>query len=201
MQLPADKVLPAQLSVNIWSDADWAGDHADRKSTSGSLLVVNRRIVSWASKKQAVVALSTMAEFSNAAQSIHIMVALLLDIPFQRRSATAGVSSTKCHLRMLSITPMAQQTKPRKARFHYSVKHIKLLFTVVLGDDGLFADDGKPRSEKWERMHELLSQQGVNATIHSMKTRLKRTMEDYTSSERARKRASGISETEQEVMW
>ena len=42
-----------------FSDADWAGDQDDRKSTSGYLFRVGNATVSWGSKKQSCVALST----------------------------------------------------------------------------------------------------------------------------------------------
>jgi hypothetical protein len=42
-----------------YSDADWAGCMIDRKSTSGTYQFLGRSLVSWASKKQNLVALST----------------------------------------------------------------------------------------------------------------------------------------------
>jgi hypothetical protein len=42
-----------------YSDADWAGCKINRKSTSGTFQFLGRSLVSWASKKQNYVALST----------------------------------------------------------------------------------------------------------------------------------------------
>ena len=42
-----------------YSDADWAGCKIDRKSTLGTCQFLGRSLVSWASKKQNSVALST----------------------------------------------------------------------------------------------------------------------------------------------
>ncbi|DAZ95806.1 TPA: hypothetical protein N0F65_009202 [Lagenidium giganteum] len=57
---PSKLVDLANLNVKIWSDADWSGDHANRKSTSGSILTINNCVVAWASKKRLVVTMSTM---------------------------------------------------------------------------------------------------------------------------------------------
>ena len=51
-----------------YSDSDWAGDKVDRKSTSGACQLLGRSLVSWASKKQNSISLSTAeAEYIAAA--------------------------------------------------------------------------------------------------------------------------------------
>jgi hypothetical protein len=42
-----------------YTDSDWAGDKVDRKSTSGACQFLGRSLVSWSSKKQNCVSLST----------------------------------------------------------------------------------------------------------------------------------------------
>ena len=42
-----------------YSDADWAGNANDRKSTSGGCFYVGNNLVSWMSKKQNYILLST----------------------------------------------------------------------------------------------------------------------------------------------
>lgn len=52
------------LIIRGFSDSDWAGDHASKKSTSGFIFMLNGGPVSWCSKRQATVALSsTKAEY------------------------------------------------------------------------------------------------------------------------------------------
>ena len=64
-------------SCTGYSDSDWAGDIEDRRSTSGYLFLINGAGVSWRSKKQSSVALSTaeaeyMALASAAQEAIWI---------------------------------------------------------------------------------------------------------------------------------
>ncbi|CAL8168114.1 unnamed protein product [Prunus armeniaca] len=47
------------LNIDGYSDADWAGNVTDRKSTSGYFTFVGGNLVTWRSKKQNVVALSS----------------------------------------------------------------------------------------------------------------------------------------------
>ena len=48
-----------QEDLHGFSDSDWAGDLEDRKSTSGYLFKLSGAPISWSSKKQTSVALST----------------------------------------------------------------------------------------------------------------------------------------------
>ena len=47
----------AKFDLIGYTDADWAGDKVDRKSTSGACQFLGRSLVSWSSKKQNCVAL------------------------------------------------------------------------------------------------------------------------------------------------
>ena len=43
--------------IEIYTDASWGNDLADRKSTTGTVIKFNGNVISWLSKKQATVAL------------------------------------------------------------------------------------------------------------------------------------------------
>jgi hypothetical protein len=59
------------LNVEGYTDADWAGNISDRKSTSGYFMFVGGNLVTWRSKKQNVVALSSAeAEFRRMAKGL-----------------------------------------------------------------------------------------------------------------------------------
>ena len=51
--------MGADDSLIGFSDADWAGDMDDQHSTTGNLFVMSRGAMSWLSRKQPVVMLST----------------------------------------------------------------------------------------------------------------------------------------------
>lgn len=50
----------SELLVGGYSDSDWAGDKESRKSTSGFIFMLNGGPVSWCSKRQSTVALSSI---------------------------------------------------------------------------------------------------------------------------------------------
>ena len=55
------------LDIHGFVDADWVGDLDQRRSTSGYVFSLFRGAVSWMSKRQSVVALSTTeAEYMEA---------------------------------------------------------------------------------------------------------------------------------------
>lgn len=59
------------LDVQGYTDADWAGNQTDRRSTSGYLTFVGGNLVTWRSKKQNVVALSSAeAEFRGISKGL-----------------------------------------------------------------------------------------------------------------------------------
>ncbi|KAF2359200.1 Reverse transcriptase RNA-dependent DNA polymerase [Trinorchestia longiramus] len=69
------------------SDADWAGDRSDRKSTSGYCFTLSNSVITWRSVKQSCVALSTAeAEYvalAGAAQEAIWLKQLLDDLEFK----------------------------------------------------------------------------------------------------------------------
>ena len=60
-----------KIDIRGYSDAQWAGDIADRKSTSGYTFMLLGAPVSWCSKKQPSVSLST-SEAEHIALSLAI---------------------------------------------------------------------------------------------------------------------------------
>ena len=74
-KLVLPKIKHKQLNVTVFSDSDWAGDRLDRKSVTGTAVLLNGAPVSWMSKKQSVVATSsTEAEYIAASESLKEML-------------------------------------------------------------------------------------------------------------------------------
>ena len=59
------------LNIEVYTDVDWVGNPNDRRSTSGYFTIVGGNLVTWRSKKQKVVALSSAeAEFRRIVKGI-----------------------------------------------------------------------------------------------------------------------------------
>lgn len=76
--------VPGPLTLTAFSDADWAGDHLDRRSTTGYYLFLRSNLISWCAKKQHTVARSsTEAEYralAHTAADVTWVQQLLLDL-------------------------------------------------------------------------------------------------------------------------
>ncbi|KAM7472186.1 hypothetical protein LguiA_010369 [Lonicera macranthoides] len=106
------------VSLKTYTDADWAGDPNDRRSTTGFVLMINGLPISWCSKKQKSVSRSsTEAEYRSMADTtseIQWLQSLLSDMHIQ----LSTVPSLHCD----NIFAMALATNP----IHNSrLKHIE----------------------------------------------------------------------------
>ncbi|KAJ5202904.1 hypothetical protein N7449_004983 [Penicillium cf. viridicatum] len=62
--------IKASSRCSVATDADWAGCHQTRRSTAGYLFNIGSGAISWQSKRQNIVALSTCeAEFMDQTQA------------------------------------------------------------------------------------------------------------------------------------
>ena len=108
-----------------YSDADWAGEVTDRKSTFGYCFKFNNSIISWRSNKQNCVALSTAeAEYvalSSAAQEAVWLNQLLRDINFN--NSDLPVTLFEDNQATISIT--------ENPRNHPKTKHIGIKYHFV----------------------------------------------------------------------
>ena len=96
-----------------FSDADWAGDVNDRKSTSGYLFLISGGAVTWKSRKQGCVAL--YIALSCAAQESMWLRQLLSDLGSSPRSPTTIFEDNQSAIAM-----------SKNPQFHGRAKHIDI---------------------------------------------------------------------------
>ncbi|XP_061886352.1 uncharacterized protein LOC133636375 [Entelurus aequoreus] len=105
-----------------FSDADWAGDQDDRRSTTGNVFLLSGGAVSWLSKKQATVALSTAeAEYialSQAAQEGIWLKRLLSDLGVKTMS-TVILEDNQGAIAIAKNPVNHSRTKHIDFRYHY----------------------------------------------------------------------------------
>ncbi len=106
-----------------YSDADWAGDLDDRRSTSGYIFQIAGASVSWRSVKQKCVALSTAeAEYmalSGAAQEAVWMRQLLSDLGREVVGATTIQEDNQSAICMAKSPQFHGRTKHIDIKFHF----------------------------------------------------------------------------------
>ncbi|XP_047268890.1 LRR receptor-like serine/threonine-protein kinase EFR [Capsicum annuum] len=113
----------ADFSLIGYSDSDWAGSIDNRKSTSGNVFNLGSRAISWSSKKQDVVALSSskaeyVAVTSAACQAIWLQ-RLLIDIFYRQKDATKIFCDNKATIAMTKNPSFHSRTKHIDIRYHF----------------------------------------------------------------------------------
>ncbi|KAM1803984.1 hypothetical protein ACFX12_029903 [Malus domestica] len=115
---------PGKLQLQAYSDADWAGDLNDRRSTSGYVVYLGNTPISWASKKQYIVSRSsTEAEYralAITAAKVSWIQQLLHDLHVPLYDA----SMLFCD----NISAIALSSNPV---FHSRVKHIEIDYHFI----------------------------------------------------------------------
>ena len=118
-----DNMSPTHAYVNIdtWTDADWGGDPVDRKSTTGYIVKLNGCTVSWATRKQKTVAIST-AEAEYMAISAGVQELLWIR-QLLRELIGADAIALPCQVRTDNQSALSIATNDKH---HDRVKHIDL---------------------------------------------------------------------------
>lgn len=113
-----------ELLLTGFCDADWAGDTGDRKSCSGFLYTLGGATVSWTSRKQGCVAMSTMeAEYialSEAVQQAMWLRSLLEEMDQKQVRATVIFEDNRSCLDFVAQDHQKQRSKHIDTRLHYT---------------------------------------------------------------------------------
>lgn len=106
-----------------YSDSDFAGDVDNRKSTSGYIYTYNGGAVTWSSKLQDTVALSTTeAEYiglCNAIKEGMWLRQLYRDIGYDMGAPTVVCGDNQASIALIRLPGVRQRTKHIDVRYHY----------------------------------------------------------------------------------
>lgn len=104
-------------------DADWASNTIDRKSYTGYCFVMSASAISWESKKQRTVALSSMeAEYMSIAEACNEAVYL--------RSSLCELTGNLCTVRLFNDSQSAQKLVANYVCYRKS-KHIDIRYHFI----------------------------------------------------------------------
>jgi len=123
-----------KISIEAFCDSDYAGDTKDRKSTSGYVLMYAGGPISWISRKQPIVALSTAeAEYISAAEcckEISYITTLISELKNQKVETILYIDNQSA-LKLIKSGQMNRKSKHIDVRYHYvSEQYHRGLFQV-----------------------------------------------------------------------
>eukprot|EP00253_Pinus_taeda_P031184 PITA_31184 len=116
----------AKQILRYVKDSDWAGSVDDQKSTSGYVFHMGSRAISWASKKQFIVALSTaeaeyVAATAAACQAVW-MRRMLRSLGREQAKATVIFCDNSSAIALSKNSVFHKRTKHIDTRFHYIIE-------------------------------------------------------------------------------
>lgn len=113
----------AEVLLSGFTDADWAGDPSSRRSTSGYCFDLGSAVISWCSKKQATIALSsTEAEYNAAtlaAQECVWLTRLIKDISHASMQPVELYCDNMSSIRLASNPVFHARTKHIEVHYHF----------------------------------------------------------------------------------
>ena len=126
-----------------YSDADWAGDSSDARSTTGILLKLGGAAVAWSSTKQSSVSLSSSeAEYIAASETAREVVAMRIQLA---ELGLAQPDPTPLRIDNETAIRMALEEGNHGRRKHINVKHHYIRELVT---DGLVVLEWVPTTEQ-----------------------------------------------------
>ena len=110
--------------IQAFSDADYAGDLTDRRSTTGYILKLGNSVVVWGSQKQSCVALSTTeSEYISASQTIKEIIWL--------NKLTTELFKGKLETPTLFVDNQSAIKLIKNPEYHKRTKHIDIRYHFV----------------------------------------------------------------------
>ncbi|GMP96916.1 hypothetical protein CsSME_00045349 [Camellia sinensis var. sinensis] len=125
-RVPYANAVGSLMYAMIYCDADWGGDLDERKSTSGYAFMLSDGAISWSSKKQSCIALSTMeAEFVACSSAVQEAVWLRR---FLQHLDVVTHTSDPVTIHCDSMAALAYAKDPK---YHGRTKHIDVRFNFI----------------------------------------------------------------------
>ncbi|XP_015971347.1 uncharacterized mitochondrial protein AtMg00810-like [Arachis duranensis] len=113
----------SSLSLQAYSDADWAGDPTDRRSTTGYCLFLGDALISWRAKKQTFTARSsTEAEYRALADTTAEVISvrwLLADLGAPQSSPTDVLCDNRSAIQIAHNDVFHERTKHIEIDCHF----------------------------------------------------------------------------------
>jgi transposase InsO family protein len=135
----------SDLSLHGYCDADYAGDIDSRKSTSGYAFLLNGGVLSWSSKRQATVAVSTTeAEYIAAAHAIkeaNWLRTLLCELGLPHLGIPLNVDNQSA-IALLKNPIISPRSKHIDIVYHFAREHVSRKEIVIsyISTDKMIAD-------------------------------------------------------------
>lgn len=134
----------SHLRINGYTNANWAGNISDRRSTSGYFMFVGGNLVTWRSKKQKVVALSSAeAEFHGMAKGLCELLwikRLLIELGFASTSEMDLFCDNKAAIAISHDPVQHDRTKHVEVDQHFIKENLEakiIRFPFVKSEDQL----------------------------------------------------------------
>lgn len=121
--------IHVQVEVCAFADADWANNKGDRKSISGWVAKINGDPVSWASKKQRVVALSTCeAELyaeAAAIQEVLWLRGLMKELGLHTKTGSQVYGDNQSTIAVSHNGVRSERTKHVDVKYHFITETVE----------------------------------------------------------------------------
>lgn len=159
------KCSEGKVRIDVYSDADWAGDVENRRSTSGVLIMINRSPVVFASRQQTTVAQSsTEAELIAACEAVKELIwllNLLKDLGIEHEAPTLFVDN-KSTISLIMNNDIKRRSKHIDVKYHLvRIKYQEGLFELEHIESKLQCADFLTKAIGRDQLKSLLSSSGI----------------------------------------
>jgi hypothetical protein len=118
----------SSLDLRVYSNADWAGDPTDRRSTTGYCFLLGDSLISWCNKKQSFVAHSSIeAEYHALADTTSKLLWLrwlLYDMGVSQTSSSPIFCDNRSAIQIVHNDVFHERTKHIEIDCHFVHHHL-----------------------------------------------------------------------------